>query len=159
MAAAAAATAVLPVATQGEPLAQPAQQPEAAAPAAAAQAGWFDGCSLGGCGAIFSHLRTTVAHNVHEQPLFMLVTAVVFALFGISQVLPTILAAIVISIPLLTFAYFTFEAIYSEREMFAAHLAREVRGYEDALQAKRSAHQNQVAKAAAPVQTETRLAE
>ncbi len=151
---AAAAAALAPTAVESQVPAAAQAQPEAAVPAAAAQAGWFDGCGSG-CGAIFSHLRTTVAHNVHEQPLFMLVTAVVFALFGISQVLPTILAAIVISIPLLTFAYFTFEAIYSEREMFAAHLAREVRGYEDALQAKRSAHEENVARARAAAPTDT----
>ncbi len=82
------------------------------------------GCWAGIC-SWWTFSQVSIEHFVMDQPLIAIVTAVVFAIFGISQVLPTIVAALLISIPLLAFSYLVAQTIYNNQDEFAYHLVRQ----------------------------------
>lgn len=59
---------------------------------------------------------------VQENPLIALVTMVVFGIFGISQILPTFISALLIGVPLCYYSFIVGQTILEDRHGFTENL-------------------------------------
>ncbi|MBI2743674.1 MAG: hypothetical protein HYX48_07130 [Chlamydiales bacterium] len=64
---------------------------------------------------------------VMQNPLIAVITAIVFLLFGISQILPTFIAALITGIPLISFSVLIIQTIWDNLEEFQIQLAHAVK--------------------------------
>lgn len=76
----------------------------------------------------WNYMITSIHEFVMSNPLIALVSAVVFAVFGISQLLPTIVAAILTGIPLICFSTLIFINIIQHNQDFSNSLALQIEG-------------------------------
>ena len=74
----------------------------------------------------FDHASKGVEQFVLENPVIALVTMVVFGMFGISQILPTFLAAIFTGIPLCAYSFMVGKTIWQDHVEFSRALAQAV---------------------------------
>src|ERR1700722_7399000 len=107
----------------------------------------------------WSYAQVTIEHFVMDQPVIAVIVAVVFFIFGISQILPTLLAAILTGIPLIAFSYTVAQTVCAHQEEFAHHLVRQYEETKTARGARREdfvvhsrLNSPEVAGPAAPVQ-------
>ncbi len=79
----------------------------------------------GYCGTIQGYWATAaegVQKFTMDYPLIAIITAVVFGIFGISQVLPIFITTCIVGIPLVCFAYLSIKTIWENREEFSQRL-------------------------------------
>jgi hypothetical protein len=79
----------------------------------------------GYCGTIQGYWATAqegVQKFTMDYPLIAIITAVVFGIFGISQVLPIFITTCIVGIPLVCFAYLSVKTIWENREEFSQRL-------------------------------------
>lgn len=79
----------------------------------------------GYCGTIQGYWETAaegVKRFTMDYPLIAIITAVVFGIFGISQVLPIFITTCIVGIPLVCFAYLSVKTIWENREEFSQRL-------------------------------------
>jgi hypothetical protein len=74
----------------------------------------------------FDHASKGVEQFVLENPVIALVTMVVFGMFGIAQILPTFLAAILTGIPLCACSFMIGKTIWQDHVQFSRALAQAV---------------------------------
>jgi hypothetical protein len=74
----------------------------------------------------FDHASKGIEQFVLENPVIALVTMVVFGMFGISQILPTFLAAIFTGIPLCAYSFMVGKTIWQDHVQFSRALAQAV---------------------------------
>jgi len=79
----------------------------------------------GYCGTIQGYWATAaegVQKFTMDYPLIAIITAVVFGIFGISQVLPIFITTCIVGITLVCFAYLSIKTIWENREEFSQRL-------------------------------------
>jgi hypothetical protein len=93
-----------------------------------------------GCAALgeYWQMAQLAASNfVKDYPLLAIITAVVFAIFGISQILPTIISTLLISVPMIAFSYLLIQSMIENRAEFSEKVAMSLaQGGAAALQAQ-----------------------
>ncbi len=90
--------------------------------------------SCWGCdtvGQYWAVAKDSARNLVDSNPILAMITAVVFAIFGISQILPTVVSAIIIAVPLCSFAYMIAQDILLNREAFTQRLLMQLASTSD----------------------------